>query len=223
MTPVETYRWGRARLLEHVSGRDPDTPVGACPGWRVRDVVAHVTGISADFVAGRLPAGDLDVWTAQQVDLRRVLPLQDVISEWDSVLPRFEEAMAGSLSTGAPRFAADVVSHSFDVATSLGVPAERSTTAVSVTLDTFMTMLANRLETTGGGRVVVRSGGSVRSAGTDGPTAALEAEPFEAMRMLSGRRTAEEIRAMRWEGDFEALSGRLSAFPLPLQSLGERA
>lgn len=87
MTPVECYRSGRSRLLDHVSGAGPETPVGACPGWRVRDVVA--------------------------------------------------------------------------------------------------------------------------------------ARPFDALRALSGRRTEEEIRQLDWQGDIDAVIGRLSPFPLPVRSLGE--
>lgn len=221
MTPVETYRWGRDRLLEHVTNTDTDAPVRACPGWRARDVVAHVTGISADFVSGRLPAGDLEAWTAEQVDARRDRPFRDVISEWGAVVPRFEQAMAGSLSAGAPRFAADVVSHSFDVAAAVGLRPARSGAAVDGALDTFVNMLADRLGATGTGRVVVRTGGSIRSAGSGGPTAVLEAEPFEALRVLSGRRTEDEIRALAWEGDLDTVFDRLSPFPLPIRSLGE--
>jgi len=81
MTPVETYRAGRTRSLELVAVCDVETPAPACPGWRVRDVVVHVTGIAMDFLPGRLPVGDLGVWTAEQVALRRDRDFSEVLSE----------------------------------------------------------------------------------------------------------------------------------------------
>lgn len=221
MTPVDTYRWGRARLLEHATSDSAGLPVPACPGWRVRDVVAHVTGIAADFRSGRLPAGDVSAWTAEQVASRRDAAFADVVSEWEDQAPRFEAAMAGHLSAGAPRFAADVVSHSFDVAAAVGVSAGRTAPAVEAALATFVDMLGSRLDTAGGGRVEVRTGGRVLGAGRDGPLAVLTAEPFEALRVLSGRRTGQEIRRLDWQGDLDAVIDRISPFPLPASTLGE--
>lgn len=220
MTPVECYRWGRARLVAHVTGADPEAVVAACPGWRVRDVVAHVTGVAADFLSGRLPSADLNSWTGAQVDARRHLPFEEVLSEWDVEAPRFEATMAGTLAAGAPRFAADVVSHAFDVATALRLPADRTGPAVEAAIDTFVEMLDTRLGA-GGGRVEIRAGSEVRVAGSGGPEAVLTAEPFDALRTLSGRRTEQEIRGLAWEGDLDAVIGRLSPFPLPDRPLGE--
>ena len=52
------------------SARVAETVVPACPGWRVRDVIAHVTGIYADIVGGNLQGGATDEWTAAQNPLK---------------------------------------------------------------------------------------------------------------------------------------------------------
>ena len=44
-----------------------DTMVPAAPEWRVRDVVAHLSGVCADIVNGNLDGVTTDPWTAVQV------------------------------------------------------------------------------------------------------------------------------------------------------------
>ncbi|WP_225433646.1 maleylpyruvate isomerase N-terminal domain-containing protein [Mycolicibacterium mucogenicum] len=43
------------RIVELVSAPDVsvDAPVAACPGWSVRDVLAHMAGVAQDWAAGR--------------------------------------------------------------------------------------------------------------------------------------------------------------------------
>src|SRR5438874_1252993 len=50
------YADGRGRISDLVSGlgEEAAAPVPACPQWSVHDVVAHVTGVCADILAGNL-------------------------------------------------------------------------------------------------------------------------------------------------------------------------
>jgi uncharacterized protein (TIGR03083 family) len=220
-TAIDTYRWGRARMLELVAGADTDTAVTACPGWRVRDVVAHVTGVASDFVGGRLPSGDIGAWTAEQVEARGALSFDAVLGEWEEQVPAFEAAMTSRLSAAAPRFAADVVSHTFDVAGALDRPCPRRGNEVDFALATFVSMLSDRLDSAGKGSLTIQAGSQLLIAGTGQPAASITAEPFEAMRALSGRRTAGELRDLAWAGEKDEVIGLMSPFPLPVQSLGE--
>lgn len=218
---VELYRRGREHLLGLLDGADTETMVTACPTWRVRDVVAHVTGIASDFVVGRLPGGDVGAWTAEQVEARRDVTLDTVLDEWERVAPEFEEAMAGRLAGASGRLAADVISHSFDVAAALGRPLPRQGELVEGALATFADMLTARLDQAGSGGVVIDTGSSQLIAGTATPVATLRADTFSALRVLSGRRTADEIRSLGWEGDPGPVYSLLSPYPLPERSLGE--
>jgi hypothetical protein len=50
----------------------------------------------------------------------------------------------------------------------------------------------------------------------------VRADPWEAMRLLAGRRTADEIRALVASGDVDPYLAELDArSPLPRTSLGE--
>src|SRR4051794_6630153 len=68
------YAAGRVRLTELVTEADPEgrtVPVPGCPHWAVKDVVAHVTGVCADVLAGNLDGVTTEPWTAAQVGQRR--------------------------------------------------------------------------------------------------------------------------------------------------------
>ena len=70
----DRYRDARLRitaLLEPVNDSAWDTPVDACTGWRVRDVLAHLVGVIEDAAAGRLGGPPDPVQTAAEVDRHR--------------------------------------------------------------------------------------------------------------------------------------------------------
>jgi hypothetical protein len=48
------------------------------------------------------------------------------------------------------------------------------------------------------------------------------AEPFELARLLAGRRTLDEIRALHWAGDAEPYLPLMSAYGIAREPLGER-
>ena len=53
----DRYRTTRLRfttLLDAIDDDSWDRPVDACPGWRVRDVLAHLVGTVDDAIAGRI-------------------------------------------------------------------------------------------------------------------------------------------------------------------------
>src|SRR2546430_10175368 len=84
---AQTYGALRSRVSDLVRGADEEqlelhTP--AAPEWRVRDVVAHLSGITADINAGNLDGVATDAWTARQVDARRDWSIEQVLEEWDT-------------------------------------------------------------------------------------------------------------------------------------------
>src|SRR3981189_3020127 len=57
------YQETRERIVAWGVGLDDaalSTAVGACPGWSVRDVVAHVAAVAEDWVSGRLAGPPTD-------------------------------------------------------------------------------------------------------------------------------------------------------------------
>ena len=54
-------------LLDDSDAAQWNRPVPACPGWSVRDVVAHLTAVALDLLDGRLTVPPSDAETAEHV------------------------------------------------------------------------------------------------------------------------------------------------------------
>jgi hypothetical protein len=65
---ADAYVAVHARLGELLHGCVGDEYVPTCPGWTVRDVVAHLAGLCEDWVQGRLAGYASEAWTANQVE-----------------------------------------------------------------------------------------------------------------------------------------------------------
>jgi uncharacterized protein (TIGR03083 family) len=198
------YRDCRLRITGLVADLDAQraaAPVPACPGWSVHDVVAHLSGGIADALEGRLEGAGSDAWTAAQVERRRQMPLSEVVREWAGNAPAVEALMDGAGAIGR-QAVADVVNHEHDIRGALGRPAARRSDAVLIGLG----FVADRLLWTAA--ELDLSLGIVCSDGTrfgaDPADVTLTGEPFELLRAITGRRSVEQLRAMRWQGDGDA-------------------
>ena len=79
------------------------------------------------------------------------------------------------------------------------------------------------LETAGLGSIEVRSAEGTWRSHDAAPGWVLEVIPWEAVRVIYSRRTADELRSLGGSDNIEAYIGLLDAhLPLPTSSLGER-
>jgi len=109
------YRETRERLTDLVAGLDEaqlGTPVPACPGWSVADVVGHLAAIPEDALAGRLTGPPSEAQTAAQVARFRGRPVAQTLAGWADLGPRFEEIVAAFEVFPA---VIDVASHEQDI------------------------------------------------------------------------------------------------------------
>ena len=210
------YRGAFGRVDARVRGlaaTDPavlDTPVPACPGWTVRDVVGHLAGIAVDALSGRLGGIPDDAWTAGQVADRRGVAVEQVLGEWAARV----DAMAAALDTRTmpPNAAADALTHEGDIAEALGdrLPPEEGWRDAARLLCRFIVTRLDRP-----GTLTVRCGADVWTGGSgDGPAAAVEVEPWELFRGVMSRRSAAQMRAWAWTGDPEPWLPGLCTFGL---------
>jgi uncharacterized protein (TIGR03083 family) len=194
------YRAVRERTSAIVREARPevlDETAPATPKWRVRDVLAHMVGVTADAVAGRLDGVATDPWTAAQVDARRSVSVSDMLAEWDEFGPQFEATLAvipeGQIAAQA---VLDAITHEQDIRHALAVPGGRDSDAIAIAFD-----FCRRGRTVGGLpaiRVISEQGEAI--AGTGDPIATLETSRFEFIRASTGRRCADEVRAYQWHG-----------------------
>jgi hypothetical protein len=95
----------------------------------------------------------------------------------------------------------DLAVHAQDVRGALGVPGDRDSAGVSVSLASYAAALGLRLAINGLPPLRIRYGAKERVAGQGDPGATWEGDRFEIVRALSGRRSRDQILAMTWTGD----------------------
>ena len=86
--PGGVYHALRARLAKIVTAHC-DTPVPACPGWHVHEVVAHLAGLCEDWVSGRLDGYATEPWTAHQVSRYAHRTCDEILHRWADTITSF--------------------------------------------------------------------------------------------------------------------------------------
>jgi hypothetical protein len=216
---AEAYRHTRERVIGLVTepGAGLDRPVPACPAWCVHDLVAHLVGMPTAIAAGQLPTGPLQEWLDGLVAERAEVPVQHLAQDWRALDP----ALPSLLGRGAGLLLDDLAVHEHDLRAALGRP-DPAALEVDVVLPRALQALADPVAAAGLAPLEVRSPEGVWATGEGRPGWSLDVGPWEALRALSSRRTAQELRALPGGGDAEPYLSVLDAhLPLPRASLNE--
>jgi uncharacterized protein (TIGR03083 family) len=216
MDTTAAYRGVRERICELAEGADGDLAVPACPGWTVRDLLAHLTGVGDDLLNGRLDGVGTDPWTEAQVARRRDASLEEVVAEWQGIAGALDEAL--DAIGGAPeQLVFDTATHEHDLRQALDRPGARDSDAVAIGLGW---VLPRWQEASSGGAGPLRlvAGDHDVTAGDGEAIATVELEPFEAVRALTGRRSATQLASYAWTGDPAAFVDRFTWGPFTLRT-----
>ncbi|MER5265805.1 maleylpyruvate isomerase family mycothiol-dependent enzyme [Actinosynnema sp. NPDC002837] len=209
MSNAVTYDAARRRIISLVTGGDPDAPVGACPGWTVRDVVAHLAGGLGDFTERRFEGVDDGSWGERQVHDRRGRTLGELLVEWER---NFQIAEGLFDSPMGAVLIAEIISHEHDIRTALGQPGERDNVAVRAALTRPLQDLDKRLRAKHLPALRITLEHGDRVVGEGEPAGALRTSSFELLRVLGGRRDDEQVRALDWDTDPGPWLAELSLF-----------
>lgn len=200
---ADAYRATRVRVRALVEAAPPgaaDVVVPACPAWTVHDVVAHLAGVSTDLVEGRLEGIASDEWTDAQVRRARTESVAALLDRWDDH-GAIVDTIADSLGPQGGQLIADAVSHEHDLRHALGAPGARDTDGVAIGFRFLSGGVRRRRTEAAAPPLLVHHEAGERLLGGGAPGAWLTTTRFEFLRASSGRRTPDEIRAMRWKGD----------------------
>ena len=198
------YKEARERLsdlMTSLTEEELERPVPTCPGWRTRDVLAHVVGIATDTMAGNIEGAGSNEYTARQVDERRDRSIAEVVAEWDEQAPAFEEMLDGIHPAISGGIVADLVIHEQDARGAVAKVGGREGLAFDLALDSQVRFFGRRVKEAKLPTLEVVAGGNRWVAGKEEVSGTLEADPFELLRGLSGRRTHEQIRSLGWSVD----------------------
>jgi uncharacterized protein (TIGR03083 family) len=226
----KAYAELRRRVTELLAAEDRDlatAAVAACPAWRVKDVVAHLSGVVDDVLGGRVDGAGSDPWTAAQVAARADRPLPEVLDEWNAAAPALE-AVLDTFGTAGHQLVMDAATHEQDLRAALGAPGGRESDAVVIGLDWLAsTYQAGSGAARGPGLSMVAKDGARSTwapADDRDVVATVTGSSFDLLRSFSGRRTAEEVRSrLTWSGDVDAILPTMTFGPFraPAAPLGE--
>ena len=197
------YGQGRERisaLLRSIGDKAASTDVPACPGWSPKDVASHLTGVCADIMAGRLEGRGTDPWTAAQVDERRERSLEEVLSEWAEVGPQVEQLLPSFPDWAANQLVFDLLSHEHDLADALGLPAPDDAQSEGPALEFAANAVTRKATQLGLPPITVVCGDRKWTSEGEGDGATVTMSSVDLLRSTTGRRTAEEVKALEWEG-----------------------
>jgi uncharacterized protein (TIGR03083 family) len=204
----DAYRGCRARMTALANELGDDglaTIVPTCPEWRIKDVYGHLIGLVADVSSGNTAEAGTDGWTAAQVDARRDRTAAELVAEWDGNGPGMEELLDSVPPSVGERIVGDIATHELDVWGAVGRAEGRDTDAVRLGFDRYRTAFDDR----------------VAAAGLAPLDITGLASQFELFRALTGRRSADQVRAYAWSGDAEPYVAIFSAYDTPTEAVIE--
>jgi uncharacterized protein (TIGR03083 family) len=228
------YAEGRHRigdLLLSLPASDAERRVPTCPGWTVRDVVAHVVGVCADILAGNLVGVATDPWTAAQVRARRGRSLAELVEEWSDAAPRVEAFADHFPGHAGPQWVADLTTHEHDIRTAVDQQGARRCHGVELGLEFLVSGgLHSAISERGLPPLGIQAdqrqwiiGNAERPTGEArvNPAAdvGLIAPSFELFRALTGRRSTAQIRRLEWRVDAERYLPAFQFGPFTTSSL----
>jgi uncharacterized protein (TIGR03083 family) len=207
---ADLYRASRERVTAAVGGlsaEDLDRQVPACPHWSVHNLISHLTGVAVDFVAGNVAGAPLPPWTAVQVEVRRNLPIDAVLSEWALAGPALERLVVSG-TTSHPLICdpwVDAGTHEADLHGAIG--------SGRPPIELWLAILDWMLDSTGPRTVITPDG--TYSTGPDGPATVARTSSYELFRAIFGRRSATQILDWEWEMPEQAVGWSLGLARLP--------
>ena len=197
------YRDIRTRVSELVilaTDEQLDSAPRATPAWRARDVLAHMTGSTANILAGQLEGVGSDAWTQAQVDERRDWALAELLAEWETNAPQVEPLIP-SFGIMAGQFIVDSATHEQDLRGALDAPGGRESDAVEIAFLWLGARVGEMRDAAGAGALTVHTEAGSHTFGTAPVTAECTTTQFEFMRASTGRRSVEQIATWEWDGD----------------------
>jgi Mycothiol maleylpyruvate isomerase N-terminal domain len=216
----EAYRATRDRmttLAESLSPTDLRRTVPACPSWTVFDLMAHVVSMPAAIGRGERPPGTVTEWLQSLVEARQDQDIDELTREWCTL----DGAIASILNGPGAVLFGDLAVHEHDLRGAVDV-ADHTALEVDVMLPRTLAAFAAPLRAAGLGAIEVRHEGRTWCSHDSDAGWTLAVSPWEAVRAVNSRRTADELRGLPHHGDVEPYLAILHAhLPLPTRSLHE--
>lgn len=211
---IEGIREERERLIAYLEKLPPEAWAceTVCPGWTVKEVVAHLVGNVSDVLAQRLDGAGSDAYNQRQVDERAGADSNRILAEWKEKGPQLDAFFGGiptdfwdspipdfgTVGTGVQRLLEDLWVHAQDVRTAVGDGAEPGP-GMLATLEVVARESLERFRRLSPAPSLVEiSAGDFRASlavGGNGPEVRVEGEPVALSFAGTGRLVLDRARA----------------------------
>lgn len=200
MDHAEGYQRVYRRICTLLEGQDEDVEVPTCPGWTVKDVVAHLAGFFTTYRSGDPKEAFSSGWGDRVVEERQNRSMQECITEWTKLLEDPGDLFESNLGVVA---VSDALAHEQDLRSALNRPGARDDESIVPAVEMGLSFVDQKTQTEGLPALKIVTDEVDRQVGKGEPVATLSTSTFELFRALHGRRTVDQVRAMEWDGDPE--------------------
>ncbi|MDT5357041.1 MAG: hypothetical protein QOJ56_5573 [Mycobacterium sp.] len=202
------YRVVCERVDALVRGRDgiAELTVPACPGWTIRQVVAHLAGVAEDIVSLNLEEKGTAPWADAQVDRLGGHSIDDLLDLWRQSLDTVAAHLDLASGAGVCQLVFDTLTHEHDIRGALSEPGSRSGDLAFTAALGFVTTMGDRFIRQAGLpalRLSTPTIGCVQLGDphTERGHVELSVSDFETLRAFGGRRSVGQLLALPWHGD----------------------
>lgn len=199
-------------LVRSLNDEELNRTVPLTAEWTVAEVVAHVSGLNADVVAGAREGLGTDERTAAQVSSRASMTPVEVCDEWlgyDQVL----RATTAEIPLMEQRLAADLVIHLHDMQHALGHPIEEGDAATISAAHVYAMRSPERWAGLSGINVAIELNDGYWAGPDDGSAdVTLRATPYDFLRSVAGRRSRRQVEALGWSTSAAAVLDHFSPY-----------
>lgn len=206
-TVVSVYAATRDQLIEQVTTLvDLDQVeamvVPSCPEWSVKDVLAHLSGLVADVLAGVEGSLGTDENTTRQVNTRSTMSVIEVCSEWSGNAAAIEPVFGAEPLRGWG-LTADLAVHVHDLAEMLDGVSPPPVEATRLGCGRYVPLLQERAaEQLDLGLAVKLDRDRIWAANGGSSRLVMSGSYVDFLRSVTGRRTRSQAEAaFRWEGE----------------------
>jgi uncharacterized protein (TIGR03083 family) len=198
MNNKDAYERAHHRIYSLLDASSAPVEVPTCPGWTVKDVVAHLAGFFSAYRSGDPKEAFSPDWGDREVRARQDRSLQECLAEWSDSLENPGDLFESHLG---PVAVSDVLAHEQDIRTALQQPGASDDENIVSAIEMGLSFVDKKAEAAGLPSLRVVTDEVDKKIGQGEPAATLRTSTFELFRALHGRRTIDQVRALDWDGD----------------------